>query len=208
MYRIVTPPTDDLNLISLDEAREFLYIDPDDYPDADLTKMIGAARSYVEQLLQRAVLESQWIYFRDSFFLEFFNESQTFVQRDRTNAIEIPRPDLITVEALTYFDADNTEQALIEDSDFVVILVGEFLKSMIEPIQGSTWPTTFYRKNAFKLEYTAGWAVGVVPTEVRQAILITLGDMYENRQTNVTGVSVSTVNTMNSLLSAWKVDNF
>ena len=206
MYRLVTPTTEDPNLISLSEAREFLYIDENDYPDTDLTRMIGAARSHVEQLLQRAVLESGWEYLQDSFFREYFNEDKSYVQLDRTNYITIPRPELISVDEITYFDSENTEQVLA-DTEYYVNLVGDFLKAQIEPSQGNTWPSTFYRKNAMKVAYTAGWKVDAVPEDVRHGILISLGDLYENRQTNITGMSTSTVKTLSALLSPWKVDN-
>ena len=206
MYRLVTPTIEDLNLISLDEAREFLYIDENDYPESDLTKMLTAARTHVEALLQRAVLESGWEYYQDSFFREYFNVDLSYVSQDRTNFITIPRPELISVDEISYFDADNAEQVLA-DTEYYVNLVGDFLKAQIEPSQGNTWPSTYYRKNAIKIAYTAGWLVDAVPAEVRHGILISLGDLYENRQTNVTGVSTSTVKTLTALLSPYKVDN-
>jgi len=206
VYRLVTPTTEDLNLISLDEAREFLYIDQNDYPDSDLTKMLAAARTHVEAILQRAVLESGWEYFQDSFFKEYFNESSSFVNLDRTNAITIPRPELLAVSEIIYFDSINEEQTLPPE-EYYVNLVGDFLKAQIEPSEGNTWPSTFYRKNAIKVSYTAGWLVDEVPADVRHGVLISLGDLYENRQTNITGMSTSTVKTLNALLSPYKVDN-
>jgi uncharacterized phiE125 gp8 family phage protein len=206
MYKLVTPTTEDLALISLDEARAFLYVDEGDYSDSDMTRMISSARTYVENILQRAVLTSGWEYYQDSFFKEYFDQTFAVVGLDRTRYINIPRPNLISVEAITYFDADNTEVVML-DTEYYVILVGDFLKGQIEPAAGSSWPTTYYRKNAVKIEYTAGWATAEVPEDVRHAILIALGDLYENRQTNVTGVSVSTVDTLNSILSPYKVDN-
>ena len=66
---LITAPVDDLNLISLDEAKEHLRVDGDD-DDGYVTALITAARQWAEEYTQRSILLTDWKYFRDSFEAE------------------------------------------------------------------------------------------------------------------------------------------
>jgi hypothetical protein len=56
-----------------------------------------------------------------------------------------------------------------------------------------------------KIRYTAGYALAAdVPKPIIQAMLLHIGDMYENREMSIIGVSVSNTNAYNALLRNYK----
>lgn len=199
---LVTPATNDLDLISLADAKLHIRVDQpieDDY----VTKLITAAREHVEDYLQRTILEASWRYQIDRFPIGIIPQINTIAISGSNQSFNLPRPIATGVSSFTYFDSDNIEQALVEDTDFIFHPYG-LIKSFVEPI--GLWPTTFDRKNAVTIEFDAGWIETKVPFKIRQAILIVIGDMYEQRQSDVFGMSVNATKAMEKLCSAWRVD--
>ena len=190
-YELVTPPTTDLDLISLDQAKQHLRVSEaieNDY----ITSLISAARSHVEEWTQRAILSSEWKLYLNDF------------PRGNETKIDLPRPVASAVDEFVYFDGEGAQQTLAEGTDFRFEQVG-IQKSFVEDLL--TWPTTDPRRNnAVVISFTAGWEVAEVPPEVRQAILVTIADLYETRQSQVFGISVSATKAMHSLTSSWRVD--
>ena len=213
-YELVTAPTTDLGLISLDEAKLHLRVDQN-VEDQLITNLIGVSRSWAEEYTQRAILESGWNYFRDSFHFERIpiKGNNMFVgelhARTFQRIIEIPRPIMVDVTSITYFDTDDQEQTLTEDTDFRVNIVGDLHPdglANIEPIDVD-WPSTRDRKNAVKIAFDAGWPVADVPKQIRQAILIYLAELYLQRQDTIVGMTVSKVDISRRLLDRWKISN-
>ena len=213
-YQLVTSPINDLDFIPLDLAKLHLRVDQT-VEDSYITDLISIARSWAEEYTQRAILESSWIYFRDSFHFERLpiNTHQMFVgelhARTFQSIIDIPRPIMVDVTGVTYFDTDDAEQTLTKDVDFRVNIVGDLHPdglSNIEPI-GSDWPSTFSRKNAVKIEFDAGWPVVDIPPQIKQGCLVLIAELYLQRQDTVTGLSVNRVEISRRLLDRWKISN-
>ena len=213
---LLTPPTDDLTLITLDDAKAHVRVDSSD-DDQYLTTLISVGRQWAEEYTQRSILVTGWRYYRDSFISEIlparpsiYFESTYYSAPRRTNIyssssiIEIPRPVLNSVTEIKYYDTDNTEQTLVEDTDFLVNTTPDYLFGNVEPI--NNWPSTFNRKNAAWIDFNAGWTAADVPPDIRHAILILITELYEMRQDSITGTIISRSDVSRRLLDRYKVD--
>lgn len=115
-------------------------------------------------LLGRALVTQTWEYVLDSF---------------PSAEIEIPLPPLQTVTFIKYLDAAGVEQTLssarysvdtASDPGWVVV-------------DQDGWPATFDTANAVTIRFVAGYgAAAAVPAPLRSAILLHVGDLFENRQ--------------------------
>jgi uncharacterized phiE125 gp8 family phage protein len=81
---------------------------------------------------------------------------------------------------ISYVDEDDDTQTLTLNTDFYLDSHSDIPR--ISPVDD--WPTDVDdRINAITITYTAGYgAAANVPQEVKQAILMQVGSMYENRQ--------------------------
>ncbi|KKM90426.1 hypothetical protein LCGC14_1238730 [marine sediment metagenome] len=141
--------------------------------DTLLTNLIKAARFYCEDFQKRAYITQTWELWLDRF--------------PRVDFIEIPLPMLQSITSVKYFDVDDTEAPFSSGSYFV--------DTKSEPGRvalnfGEQWPTTTLRPaNGVVVRFVAGYgdAASNVPESIRQAILLTLGNWYENREAVVSG---------------------
>ena len=93
------------------------------------------------------------------------------------------------VSALThikYYDSDDTEQTL-DSSNYILDDVSK--PARIGIAVDGTLPNLANRINAIHVKYTVGYGDEStdVPDGIKQAVLLTLGNWYENRQTVITG---------------------
>jgi uncharacterized phiE125 gp8 family phage protein len=92
--------------------------------------------------------------------------------------------------SVKYYDTDGVEQTLD---------VAEYYEdakskpARIVPV--SSWPATKDRPNAVTITIEAGYGATAdkVPQVIKQALLLMVGDMYENREETVVGTIVSTL---------------
>lgn len=149
--------------VSLAEAKLHLRVDHD-AEDALIGALIAAARTDCEDRLQRSLITTGWEWTLDAF----------------DDLGYIPRPPLVSVTSLKYFDASGTQQTL-DQSAYRVDLGGE-QPSRLEPV--TQWPFAQDRLNAVTVAYQAGYGSNAsdVPGPVRQWILLAVGDMYANRE--------------------------
>lgn len=150
--------------ISLAEAKEHLRVEHGD-DDTIIARLISVAVATVDARgeLGRAMVSQTW--------------AQTgYGWRDR---VELTMTPVQSLSAVKYFDTDNVEQTATL-SDFR--LIGTALNSYVEPV--GSWPQTFDRPDALKLEYVAGWgdSASDVPESLRNALLMLVGHWYENRE--------------------------
>ena len=97
--------------------------------------------------------------------------------------IRLPRPPLTSVTSITYTDTNGTSQTLATDQYTVNTFTtpGEIIEAW-----GKSWPTTRDIPNAVVVTYVTGYAQAEdVPQMVRNAILLSAGDLYWNRERSV-----------------------
>jgi uncharacterized phiE125 gp8 family phage protein len=104
---------------------------------------------------------------------------------------------LLDVESVTYVDAEGVEQSM----DLAEVAVDTFEEpGMLFPLPGQSWPAT-QRGNptAVKVRFRAGYETAsspvnpAVPADLIAAVLLTAGDLYENRESTIVGVSAQQV---------------
>jgi uncharacterized phiE125 gp8 family phage protein len=169
---LITAPT--LEPITLAEAKAHLRVVSAD-EDALISSLVLAARERAEIYTERALLQQTWEVSLDVF---------------PTGDIRLPLLPLLSVVSVKYYDTDGVEQTL-DVSEYY-----EDAKSKparIVPV--SNWPATKDRPNAVTITIEAGYGetADKVPQVIKQALLLMVGDMYENREETVVGTIVSTL---------------
>lgn len=104
------------------------------------------------------------------------------------DAMRLPLGPAASVTSVTYYDGDNVSRTLAETVyELVTDARGPFVG--LKPDQ--SWPSTYGRRNAVSVTYVAGTAAADVPAAIKAAIMLMVGNLYENREANVVGTIVS-----------------
>jgi len=201
---VTAPAGEPLTLV---RVRSHLRLDatgsPATHPDDDdLNAFITAARERVEGrngYLRRALVSQIWDYKLDDF-------------PSARGSIRIPLPPLISVGSISYVDSDGVSQTLaasVYDVD-TAPAPGE-----IHLAWNQTWPSARNQKNAVTVRFTAGYAVTNspvsdygenVPKPILQAMLLMIGDWYNNREETVVGSITSQIPMgVKALLSPYRI---
>lgn len=170
LVRVVTAPA--AEPVSLAEAKDHLRLEQAE-DDAYVTTCVQAARQYIEEVCWRGVVTQTWELVLDGFPCD---EEQ-----------ELPGGNLGAITSVTYTDADGATQTLassVYEADTVSV-PGRILLAYNE-----SWPSTRSRWNSVRVRYTVGWGVADVPAPIRQALLLLVAQMYEQRVPEVTGASI------------------
>jgi len=166
-YKIITKAT--VEPVTLVEARKHLRIEPfgspSEHPDDDQVEMlITSAREWCEQYTGMA-LAAQTIDVAYDDFPE--------------NEIVLPLSPTISITSVKYADTDNVEQTVSSS----VYGLDDFSKpNFVVLTPDSVWPETNGGANNVKIRTVVGNAPADVPFAVKSAILLIVGNLYENRQ--------------------------
>ena len=182
--KIVTPPT--AEPVTLLEAKDHLRVDgPDD--DALISVLITAARKWAEEYTGRQFVTATWDWFIDGFCLSF----------------SVPIPPLQSVTSIKYLDTAGAEQTLDAET-YRVDAVSEPGRIALD--YGKSWPSTYSVINAVTVRFVAGYgAAAAVPEPIRQAMLILIGELYEQRQESVPASFAAVPFGVRALLTPYKV---
>lgn len=178
--RLITPPL--TTPITLTEAKAHLNVDHSD-DDTLITALIEAATAYIDGpvgFLGRAIVDQTWELVLDEF---------------PDNEIKLPMPPVIEVVSIKYDDGDGVEQT-VSSQDYTLDNVSE--PGWVLPESPGAWPSTFDGINAVRVQYRAGYIdysvsppVGFVPADIKAAILLYVGSLYANRETEIVDGSVA-----------------
>lgn len=176
--RLITPPGSEP--ISLTEAKNHLRVDHND-DDTLITALITASRDFCEQWTKRA----------------FVTQTRELVIDDfPTNELEIPYPPLQEIVSIKYDDSSGVEQTLATDQ-YEVDDASQ--PGWVVPIT-SGWPTVFDGINAVRIRFIAGYtsspdspsiSTDNIPGSIKAAILLYLGQLYDQREDIVVGTVVN-----------------
>jgi len=159
--------------ITVAQAKEHLRIthaDEDDYIEA----ITLAASEWCEEFQGRVYVQREVVDYLDSFPTE----------------IRPRKSPLISVDSVKYYDDDGVLQTLAAATYDVGIYKEP---GRISLAYNQSWPSTRAMINAVTITYQAGWAARAnIPEEIKHAVKLMVGHLYENRET------VSRVN-MNSI---------
>ena len=175
--KLITPPP--LEPLTLAETKLYLRVDHDD-EDAVITRCAVAARQYAdgpEGFLGRALVDQTWELTLDAF---------------PVREIRIPLPPLIQIVNVFYDDGGGVQQ-ILDPADYSIDRVNE--PGWILPV--GSWPATFDAINAVRICFRAGYvdtsfspAIGSVPEDIKQALLLYAGTLFDTRETHIVGQSV------------------
>lgn len=162
--------------VSLTEVKAHLRVDHTD-EDSTITIYLNAA---VEALdgwngtLGRCMVTQTWT-----------QDWPAFVSGDK---IPLPFPDVQSV-TLAYTDTLGASQTLASSKYH---LIHDHLSSALELSDGSVWPNTDDLPNAVRITMVSGYgAASDVPADLKAAILLHVGHMYENRESVAVGTIAS-----------------
>jgi len=172
--------------VTLDEARKQVEV-VGGHHDAHLTRLIKAATAQAEKYTGRAFISQVWQLTLDAF---------------PDYAIRLPRPPAISVDSITYVDADGDTQTL-DSSTYRADLTRS--PAEITTAYGETWPSTRPVSAAVTVTYTAGYGTNwaSVPEEARQAIVLLVAEWFAHREPNVEGAQPKPL----PLSATWLLDS-
>ncbi len=142
--------------------------------DALITGLIVSARQQAEQRTGRALITQKW--------------EQT-LDRFPVDSIELANPKLVSVESVTYLDADGNRQTLASTEYQVVTdeLIGRIL-----PAFGKVWPSCRIQPGSVAINFTCGYgAAAAVPASIKSWMLLAIGTWYGQREGIITGTIVA-----------------
>lgn len=185
---VVTPPT--VPLVSLDDAKRHLRVDDDDNDDF-IVGLVETARSWIDApdgWLGRALMKQTLEWRIDSFWHR--RRDQHALGNDD---IAIPFPPTIEIASIKYDDGDGVEQTL--DPSLYRLVGGGSARSRLVPAYGKSWPATRGQEEAVRIQFDAGYGEETddVPAAIRHAIMLLIGHLYENRETEVVGARAAAV---------------
>lgn len=203
--RLTQAPT--VEPVTLAEAKLHLRVDFAD-DDALITMLISAARAHAENVCRRAFVTQKWDLFLDAFPLYSYSgvlpgyvpidqlpsgwmTMRNYAVRFRGGKIELPFPQLQSVESVKYFDTAGALQTLAS-TQYTVDSISE--PGVLTPAPGTYWPDTQNITNAVQISYTCGYGLAAaVPAGIKSWMLMRIGALYENREEIVVGSRIVSV---------------
>lgn len=182
--KLITAPATEP--VTVAEARDHLRVD---IPDEDLLigALIVAARKWIEEYTGRQLVTAEWDWVMDGF----------------CGTLSVPIPPLQSVVSIKHIDSAGVLQT-IDSAEYRVDAVSE--PGRIEPQYGKSWPSTYPVMGAVTVRFLAGYG-STVPEPIRQALLMLVGELYEQRQDSVTSSVNGVPFGVRALLAPYKVWN-
>lgn len=186
---LVTDST--FNPVSLNEVKDRLRI-TSDQEDGVIITMIRGAVKWCEHELNWRLCTQTWKYTLDCW---------------PGYIIRMPYPPLQSITHIKYYDGDDAQQILAEDTDYRVDILS--YPARIEQIL--SWPSLYDKINPIEIEFICGYSdTKLIPEDIKDAIHLRIADLYEQRQDSIAGGVNNIVKNMNgahSLLMSYKLYN-
>lgn len=167
------------------------YLRADSGPeDALLETLVGAARSYVETLTGRALIEQTWTLRADNWECDpsadegrwglasggYYGQG-SFTGR----VVTLDRTPLASVTSVKYYPAGGGAQATMSAADYTVDTSSEPGRIVLN--ESASWPSLASRPDAVEIVFVAGYgdARTDVPAELRLAVEARVNQLYTDR---------------------------
>ena len=103
-----------------------------------------------------------------------------------TLIVNINKAPVTSVTSVTYYD-DNNDLQTLSASNWEADVLGNPARFRLKSI-----PSVYDRMGALQVYFTCGYSsADLVPKDIKQALLLIIGHLYENRQDVVTGTQVN-----------------
>jgi len=187
---LVTAPSEEP--IELSEAKNHLRIDGTD-EDTLISGLIATAREHAEHFTRRAFITQTW-----ELWLDAWPDGE---------CITLPLPPLQSVAHVKYYGIDDTEYTF-DSANYFVDTNNEPGRVVLG--YSKSWPTLTLRPaNGIVVRYVCGYgAASAVPQAIKQAMLLHIGAMFENREAVVSGSVNVLPMAYGALLWPYRVFNF
>lgn len=172
----VTPPAE--LPVSAEEAKRHLRVSHSD-EDADITDKLKSAVNRLDGydgLLRRCLITQTW--------------RQDYTCWPRNSLVRLPLCDVQSIVSVKYSDAADAEQTVDPSLYQVHHDAGG---SFVWFRAAFTYPSLYDdRLDPVRITFKVGYgdASGDVPEDLRSAVLLILGDLYENREGTVVGAGI------------------
>ena len=193
----------DVEPVSLAEMKNHLRVDSDiTIDDTLIGSLIIAAREYVESFTARAVITQTWLMHLEAFPAKDY--------------IVLPFGCLQSVTSIKTKDKDGVETTLTAATQYLVDNSDETAGRVTLPYAVS-WPSLNpYPVNPITIEFICGYdpdglSAQPVPESIKAAIKLLVGDLYENRESQVIGmgtISIIENKTAVNLLTPYRIWSF
>ena len=183
---VVVPPT--IEPVTLADCWDHLRLTPAGSPlahphDAMLKRHIATARSDAEKITKRAFCAQTIRLFLPSLIPSGILPGDTVYPNIAIAGLDLPRPPVISISSVKYYDANNALQSV----DPSLYFVTDDDVPRLRFTAGFVAPVTFVRDDAVRVDYVAGYApVGSppdyaagVPSEIKDAILLGVSLLYD-----------------------------
>lgn len=166
--------------------------------DRLLSLVSGPAQLAVAQSLAKAHLRLEADFAEDDTIIDFYTEAAQNVAQERlskqlitqtwdeslasaSGKVYLSKAPVQSLVSVKYYDSDNVQQTATL-SDFTLVASDDWAY-----VDCDSWPQAYDRADAITIQYVAGYgdAVSDVPAEIRQAILLLLGQ-YDGVRENAT----------------------
>lgn len=180
--RTVAPTT---TLIPFDQLKNHLNI-VHDADDLLISLKFDQAVDIVERYIDRAFLTQTWVCYLDSFPAKGY-------------PIWDLRPCPIqSITSIEYYSGG--EWVTLSSDEYTAKIQGD-QPGEIAMVNYDSWPTTDSTPQAVKITYVCGYAsAAAVPAVYKAAALSVLGELYENRELDVVGASITPNKVLERLL--------
>lgn len=192
--KIITAPT--IEPLTLTEAKAHLRV-TSTADDTLITTLIKVARQQCENFTGRALASATFELIMDSF---------------PNGNIELPMTPVESVTSIKYKDSDNVETTW--SSAEYIFYNSE--PAVINLAYNKSYPTfTPYPIGAVKIRFVAGYKLSgtdaslIIPEVIKQALLLQISTLYENRENIIIGQTVAEMTFgTKSLLYPYKIFSF
>lgn len=160
--------------ISLSEAKDHLRLSTD-HDDLRVRGLIKVATEVLENTTGRSFINRTLRHIKPCF-------------NDTREVIYLPRPPLVSITTLDYFDIDGASQT-VASGNYQVYVSNE-VQGFVKPEPGFSWPATeLNRHNAVTIDYVAGYGTERtdVPESARQWMLMLIRHWYDNPSAIISG---------------------
>ena len=195
--------------VATSDQKSFMRVDFSD-DDTLIAELIKSAQNLVEAYMNRAITTQTLSLFLDRlpFYSDLKLQEGIFTAPDleyNSNFIVLPKPPVVSVTHVKYYDNDNTASTFAT-TNYYVDTISDQARVVLKT--GSSWPTVSETRNAnaYEIKYVAGYGgASDVPEPIVQAIKLLTTHLYENREA-VTSLSVNAIPyTIGALLQPYKV---
>lgn len=187
--QLITPPDPIFTVAEAKRHLSVLHTDDDLYIDGLLGAVTGAVDGPEGFLGGRCLGPQTWDWRLDAVTGPPWYDHPAQCWRPW---LELPLRPVISVDLIEYVDTAGDVQAW---TDYQVMGAGEGVigPARIQPTDGTSWPNVKAVADAVRIRLTCGYSQGngespeiqveAVPSQIKAALLLMLGDLFHNRET-------------------------